>query len=198
MYFPELLEEYKVLLKGMKSEGVTSGSMYQEVKQAIEWMETGYDPAEYRAATRVDAFPMDPYHMQTYVSYLNEEDELLLPEFLQTVRKKVISDFWWEAFNPQPMYANEFVAKYFNDFEWLSEKALYNKERIKDALAGLTDNEKAVFVAIKGEKMTYRKVAQMLGVQKSSVEAYLKRAIAKIERNKTGVQADLFAGLEIA
>ena len=60
MYFPELLEEYKQLLQQMKSEGVTSGEMFREVKQAIEWMETGYDPAEYRAATRVDAFPTDP------------------------------------------------------------------------------------------------------------------------------------------
>lgn len=41
MYFPELLEEYKQLLGQMKLEGVTSGDLYREVKQAIEWMETG-------------------------------------------------------------------------------------------------------------------------------------------------------------
>ena len=60
MYFEDLLEEYRELLGKMKLEGVTSGEMFREVKQAIEWMETGYDPAEYRAATRVDAFPTDP------------------------------------------------------------------------------------------------------------------------------------------
>ena len=61
MYFPDLIEEYKQLLQEMKSEGVTSGDMYREVKQAIEWMETGYDPAEHRAATRTDAYTFDPY-----------------------------------------------------------------------------------------------------------------------------------------
>lgn len=192
-YFPDLLAEYKDLLKQMRADGVTSGDLYREVQQAVRWMETTYDPAETRASTRVDAYTMDPYHMISFVSYLNSEDEELLPEFLQTVRKKVISDFFPYEWHNQEMSAETYVMRYFAHFREMAASASKNKDRINDALKGLTANEKAVFIAIKAEKMTYRRVAQMLGVEKRAVEVYLQRAIRKIERNKNGVQGDLFS-----
>ncbi|MFL0584698.1 sigma factor-like helix-turn-helix DNA-binding protein [Solibacillus silvestris] len=190
MYFEDLLEEYRELLGQMKLEGVTSGEMFREVKQAIEWMETGYDPAEYRAATRVDAFPMDPYHMQSYVSYLNDDDEMLLPDYLQVVRKKIISDFCTDV---EPLQAESYVRRFFSDYARLSDMSWENKQEINGALKGLSANEKASFIAIEAEKMPYAKVATMLGVEKTTVQSYVRRAWQKIRANlDKGTQESLF------
>lgn len=48
----------------MKSEGVISCNLYREFKQAVEWMEIGSDPA-------------DLYHMQTYMAFANDEQDML-------------------------------------------------------------------------------------------------------------------------
>ena len=181
MYFPDLLKQYKQLLKQMKSEGVTSGEMYREVQQAIQWMETGYDPAEYRAATRVDAYPMDPYNMQTYVSYLNSDDEMLLPDFLQTIKSDIVSR--WIPDETDQLRADEFISRHFKSISWAASKASEAKYEILGALRGLSDNEKAAFVAVRAEKMAFSKVATMLGVSKSAVQCYVARAEKKIKRN---------------
>ncbi|MBD8037106.1 hypothetical protein H9635_10145 [Solibacillus sp. A46] len=190
MYFPELLEEYKQLLKQMKSEGVTSGDLYREVKQAIEWMETGYDPAEYRAATRVDAFPMDPYHMQTYMAYVND-DEMLMPEFLVPIKEKIEANFI-DVDVDAPEWQS-YVTFMMRDVNVAVKKANELKEKIKSALKGLTADERAVYVAIKGELMSFSKVAKMLDVSKSTVQSYYERACRKIHYNvQNGSQLSLF------
>ena len=173
MYFPELLAEYKQLLQQMKSEGVTSGDLYREVKQAVEWMETGYDPAEFRASTRVDAYPVDPYHMQTYMAYANDDKDMLdcmlnLQNYIQSHKDE-----------------QRFKA------DW--RKAEDNKRKVNSAMSGLTEDEKAVFVAIEAECMTFSKVARMLDVSKGTVQCYYNRARIKIKRNITGgTQESLF------
>lgn len=184
MYFPDLLEEYKQLLKQMRSEGVTSGDLYSEVKQAITWMETGYDPAEYRAATRVDAYPMDPYHMQTYMAYVNDDD-MLMPEFLAPIKEKIESE--------TPEYSDGYLdyrMRFLNrEISWANER----KAKINGALKGLTKDERAVYVAIEAELMPFSKVAMMLGVSKSTVQSYYERACRKIRCNvQNGSQLDLF------
>ena len=190
MYFPELLEEYRQLLKEMKSEGVTSGSMYQEVKQAIEWMETGYDPAEYRAATRVDAFPMDPYHMQTYMAYVNDDD-MLMPEFMVPLKKKIEEEFAdIDVVAPE---WQSYMAYMMRDLNAAAIKANEQKRRINSALKGLTDDERAVFIAIEAELLPFSKVARMLDISKSTVQSYYNRAKRKIHANIThGTQESLF------
>ena len=171
MYFADLLEEYKQLLKQMKSEGVTSGSMYQEVKQAIEWMETGYDPAEYRAATRIDSYSFDPYHMQNFVAYVNHD--IMLPDNLMTL---VSCEYC----------TNDEVNKS------LKEVAAV-KRKVNDAMAGLTKDERAVYIAIHAELMPFSKVAKMLDVSKSTVQSYYERACRKISNNvNKGSQLDMF------
>ncbi|MER2006701.1 MAG: sigma factor-like helix-turn-helix DNA-binding protein [Psychrobacillus sp.] len=188
MYFPDLLEEYKQLLKQMRSEGVTSGSMFQEVKQAIEWMETGYDPAEYRAATRVDAYPMDPYHMQTYMAYVND-DEMLMPEFLLNVNERV----HWELRNVDEVHEQFYFNRYTKDLNDMVSKAASRKKKLSGAMKGLTADEKAVFVAIEAERIQFSKVARMLDVSKSTVQSYYSRAKRKIHANIThGTQENLF------
>lgn len=188
MYFPELLEEYKQLLKQMKSEGVTSGDLYREVKQAIEWMETGYDPAEYRAATRVDAFPMDPYHMQTYMAYVND-DEMMMPEFLLSVKERV----HWELRNVDPVQEHFYFNRYTKDLNDMVRKAESRKKKLAGAMRGLTADEKAVFVAIEAELLPFSKVARMLDISKSTVQSYYSRAKRKIHANIThGTQESLF------
>ncbi|MGN7478981.1 sigma factor-like helix-turn-helix DNA-binding protein [Solibacillus silvestris] len=173
MYFADLLEEYKQLLGKMKGEGVTSGEMFREVKQAIEWMETGYDPAEYRAATRVDAFPMDPYHMQTYMAYANNEFEML--ESITNLQN------YLESHKDQQRFKAD----------W--RKAEENKKKVNCALKGLTADEKAVFVAIEAERLPFSKVARMLDISKSTVQSYYSRAKRKIHANIThGTQESLF------
>ena len=190
MYFPVLLEEYKQLLKQMKSEGVTSGDLYREVKQAIEWMETGYDPAEYRAATRVDAFPMDPYHMQTYMAYVNDDD-MLMPEFLVQVREKIKSDFV-DIDVEAPEWQN-YIAYMMRDIGPVAKKARERKDKANSALKGLTKDERAVFIAIEAELLPFSKVARMLDISKSTVQSYYSRAKRKINANITqGTQESLF------
>ena len=190
MYFPELLEEYKQLLKEMKSEGVTSGSMYQEVKQAIEWMETGYDPAEYRAATRVDAFPMDPYHMQTYMAYVNDDD-MLMPEFMGSLKKKIEEEF--ADIDVEAPEWQSYMAYMMRDLNASVIKANEEKRRINSALKGLTDDERAVYIAIEAELLPFSKVARMLDISKSTVQSYYIRAKRKIHANIThGTQESLF------
>lgn len=187
MYFEDLLEEYKQLLKQMRSEGVTSGEMYREVKQAIEWMETGYDPAEYRAATRVDAYPMDPYHMQTYMAYVND-DEMLMPSHLLPIKEKVDAEIERHCKDSQHM-----IPIFTREFDRMVGKANERKDKINGALTGLTKDERAVFVAIEGELLPFSKVAEMLEVSKSTVQSYYERAKRKIHANiNKGSQLDLF------
>lgn len=190
MYFPELLEEYKQLLQQMKGEGVTSGEMFREVKQAIEWMETGYDPAEYRAATRVDAYPMDPYHMQTYMAYVNDDD-MLMPEFLNSVKEKIEQKFV-DIEVDAPEWQN-YMAYMMRDLNAATKKANEQKRKINSALKGLTDDERAVYIAIEAELLPFSKVARMLDISKSTVQSYYSRAKRKIHANITyGTQESLF------
>lgn len=190
MYFPELLEEYTQLLKQMKSEGVTSGDLYREVKQAIEWMETGYDPAEYRAATRMDAYCFDPYHMQSFMAYVNDDD-MLMPEFLVPVKEKIEADFI--DIDVEAPEWQSYITFKMRDVNAATKKAVERKEKINGALQGLTADEKAVYVAIEGELMTFGKVAKMLDVSKSTVQSYYERACRKIRCNvNNGSQLDLF------
>ena len=190
MYFEDLLEEYKQLLQQMKGEGVTSGEMFREVKQAIEWMETGYDPAEYRAATRVDAFPMDPYHMQTYMAYVNDDD-MLMPEFMGSLKKKIEENF--ADIDVEAPEWQSYMAYMIRDLKAAAIKANEEKRRINSALKGLTDDERAVFIAIEAELLPFSKVARMLDISKSTVQSYYSRAKRKIHANIThGTQESLF------
>ncbi|MER2009031.1 MAG: sigma factor-like helix-turn-helix DNA-binding protein [Psychrobacillus sp.] len=190
MYFEDLLEEYKHLLQKMKGEGVTSGEMFREVKQAIEWMETGYDPAEYRAATRVDAFPMDPYHMQTYMAYVNDDD-MLMPEFMGSLKKKIEEEF--TDIDVEAPEWQSYMAYMMRDLNAAAIKANEEKRRINSALKGLTDDERAVYIAIEAELLPFSKVARMLDISKSTVQSYYSRAKRKIHANIThGTQESLF------
>lgn len=175
----------------MKSQGTTNGELYREVKEAVFWMETGYDPAEVRAASRVDAYPVDPYHMQSFMAFINDEDEMLLPEQLVTLKQRIISR--WMPDETNKIRADEFVRRHFSSFRYATEKAYDNKNLISGALAGLTDNEKAAFIAIEAEKIPYTKVAKMLGVEKGTVQSYVRRARQKIRMNiDKGTQESLF------
>lgn len=190
MYFPDLLREYKNLLKQMRADGVTSGELYREVQQAIQWMETGYDPAEVRAKLRVDAYTMDLDLMQRYCDYVFDA-EMMMPEQLQTVKKAIASR--WMPGEEDTMRADEFVKRHFSDFRWQLNKSLDSKEKIVGALKGLTDNEKAAFIAIEAEKMKYEQVAKLFGVEKGTVQSYVKRAKQKIRMNLAyGTQDSLF------
>lgn len=70
MYFPDLINEYKQTLKDLKVAGGCL-SMVKDMQEAIKWMETGYDPAEYRAATRTDVYVMDHHLMQDLITYVD-------------------------------------------------------------------------------------------------------------------------------
>ena len=188
MYFPDLIEEYKQLLQQMKAEGVTSGNMYREVKQAIEWMETGYDPAEYRAATRIDSYSFDPYHMQSFMAYVNDDD-ILMPEFLLNVKERV----HWELRNVDPVHEQFYFNSYTKDLNDMVRKSDSRKKKLAGAMQGLTADEKAVYVAIEGELMSFGKVAKMLDVRKSTVQSYYERAKRKINENiNKGTQTNIF------
>lgn len=152
-YFPDLIGEYKQSYKDLlKLEKRVNNindrriikSMLRSTKEIIYWLETGYDPAEVRNDTRIDALVMDHRLMQNVVA-----DALYYTE--ETTETTETTD--------------------------------YNKERIRQALEGLTDNERTVFIMIKAELMSFSKVASILGISKSTVQSYLQRAEKKIQRN---------------
>lgn len=170
-YFPDLVEEYKETLANLKACGGDL-SMQRELKEAIIWMETGYDPAEYRAATRIDAFVMDHHLMQDLISYV--DNDRVTPSRIADVLDNCIDD---------------------SDVKEI-ERMYHIKQEVNAAMRGLTENERAVFVMIKSELMTYGKVAKTLGISRSSVQSYLERAERKIAANiHSGSQQelDLFA-----
>ncbi|WP_042474578.1 sigma factor-like helix-turn-helix DNA-binding protein [Bacillus ndiopicus] len=149
-YFPDLIEEYKQSLKNLQAIGGCS-SMERDLKEAIQWMETGYDPAEYRAATRKDCYVMDHYLMQ---------------QFLITI------DYDFTALNTDELKLNK------------EEERIDSVQNIiREAMVGLTENERKVFVLIRAEYMTFSKVADILEITRSSVQSYLRRAELKIKNN---------------
>lgn len=191
MFFPDLLEEYEQLLQEMKNNGITSGDIYTEIKQAIKWMQTGYDPAEHRAVTRIDAFPTDPYHMQTYMAYVNDDD-MLMPDFLVPIKEK-IEEHFTGVVEANPEEWHDFKEFMMRDVNAAAKKANERKEKINSALLGLTADERAVFIAIAAEGMSYSKVAEMLNVKKGTVQSYMERAQKKIADNlERGSQLSLF------
>lgn len=171
MYFPDLIEEYKQSLKDLRAMGGNL-DMQRDLMEAIKWMETGYDPAEYRAATRTDAFVMDHHLMQDLISYVDSDE--FLPDLLADDIDKC----------EDGSAAREM------------ERLYRTKKDVNEAMAGLTENERAVFILIRAEYMTFSRVAKTLGVSRSSVQSYLERAEGKIQNNlKYGsqVELDLFA-----
>lgn len=156
MYFPDLIDEYKQSLKDLKAAGGCP-SMERDMLEAIKWMETGYDPAEYRAATRQDTFVMDHHLMEDLITYVDSEHTA--PHIFATA-----------------MDNNTTMAVEIN-------RLLKIKKIVNGALAGLTTNERVVFILVKAEYMTFAKVAKILGVTRGTVQNYLKRAERKIDKN---------------
>lgn len=156
MYFPDLIEEYKQSLKQLKAAGGCL-SMERDMSEAIKWMETGYDPAEYCAATRTDAYIMDHHIMQDLIGYTDNE-----------------------SYVPEWMQGHENVHR-----SWTDEVVrLANvKNKINYALNGLTENERAIFIMIRAERMSFGKVAKLLNITRGTVQTHLKRAESKIKNN---------------
>ncbi|WP_193769095.1 sigma factor-like helix-turn-helix DNA-binding protein [Metasolibacillus meyeri] len=156
MYFPDLIAEYKQSLKELRVAGGCP-SMERDMMEAIKWMETGYDPAEYRAATRTDTFVMDHHLMQDLISYTDAES--YVPNWMQ--ESESADDSWTDEILRMANVKNE----------------------IKRALRGLTANERAAFVMVRAECMTFGKAAKVLGIGRSTIQGYLKRAEMKINHN---------------
>lgn len=156
-YFPDLIQEYKQTLKHVRANG-GNASIERDLIEAIKWMETGYDPANYRAITRIDAYVMDHHLMQNFIAYT--DSEAYVPEWFED-RKNSDRLSW--------------------DFEL--QRMISAKVKINNAMEGLTDNERAVFVMIKAQLMTFSQVAKVLGISRSTVQSYLERAEQKIRMN---------------
>ena len=158
MYFPDLIEEYKQSLKELKVAGGCL-SMMKDMQEAIKWMETGYDPAEYRAATRTDVYVMDHHLMQDLITYVDSD------KMTPTVLAEVID------------------CSYDNSAIKEIERMFNVKDTANQALAGLTENERTAFIMIRAEQMTFSKAAKILGVNRGTVQNYVKRAESKIAEN---------------
>lgn len=158
MYFPDLINEYKQTLKDLKVAGGCL-SMVKDMQEAIKWMETGYDPAEYRAATRTDVYVMDHHLMQDLITYVDSVK--MTPDVLAEV-----IDY---------SYDNSAVKEI--------ERMFNVKDTANQAMAGLTENERTAFIMIRAEHMTFSKVAKILGVNRGTVQNYVKRAESKIQNN---------------
>ncbi|MCS5501288.1 DUF134 domain-containing protein [Lysinibacillus sp. A4] len=168
MYFPDLIDEYKQSLKKLKAAGGCS-IMERDMLEAIKWMETGYDPAEYRAATRTDVYVMDHHLMQDLITYVDSE------EMTPGVLAEVI-DY---------SYDNSAVKEI--------ERMFNIKDTLNQAMAGLTENERTAFIMIRAEQMTFSKAAKILGVNRGTVQNYVKRAESKIADNISKEKPFLFA-----
>ncbi|UKJ43470.1 sigma factor-like helix-turn-helix DNA-binding protein [Lysinibacillus sp. ACHW1.5] len=168
MYFPDLIEEYKQSLKELKVVGGCL-SMIKDMQEAIKWMETGYDPAEYRAATRTDVYVMDHHLMQDLITYVDSD------KMTPSVLAEVID------------------CSYDNSVVKEIEKMFNVKDIANQAMAGLTENERTAFIMIRAEQMTFSKAAKILGVSRGTVQNYVKRAESKIANNIRKEKLFLFA-----
>jgi len=168
MYFPDLIEEYKQSLKELKVAGGCL-SMMKDMQEAIKWMETGYDPAEYRAVTRTDVYVMDHHLMQDLITYVDSDN--MTPSVLAEV-----IDY---------NYDNSAVKEI--------ERMFNVKDTANQALAGLTENERTAFIMIRAEQMTFSKAAKILGVNRGTVQNYVKRAESKIADNISKEKLFLYA-----
>lgn len=66
-------------------------------------------------------------------------------------------------------------------------------ERITAMLNNLSDKERAAYLAVKGQNLSYAKAGEILGVSKASVQSYVNRAQDKIDNQvKYGSQNFLF------
>ncbi|SBO17890.1 sigma factor-like helix-turn-helix DNA-binding protein [Carnobacterium divergens] len=66
-------------------------------------------------------------------------------------------------------------------------------ERITAMLNNLSDKERAAYLAVKGQNLSYAKAGEILGVSKASVQSYVNRAQDKIDNQvKYGSQNYLF------
>lgn len=66
-------------------------------------------------------------------------------------------------------------------------------ERITAMLNNLSDKERAAYLAVKGQNLSYAKAGEILGVSKASVQTYVNRAQDKIDNQvKYGSQNFLF------
>ncbi|MCO6018260.1 hypothetical protein CKN86_02270 [Carnobacterium divergens] len=66
-------------------------------------------------------------------------------------------------------------------------------ERITAMLNNLSDKERAAYLAVKGQNLSYAKAGELLGVSKASVQSYVNRAQDKIDNQvKYGSQNFLF------
>lgn len=168
MYFPDLIDEYKQSLKELKAAGGCPG-MERDMLEAIKWMETGYEPAEHRAATCTDVYVMDHHLMQDLIMYVDSD--------------KKSSDMLAE------------VIDYSSDNSAVKEiERMFNVKNIANkALAGLTKNERTAFIMIRAEHMTFGKAAKILGVNRGTVQNYVKRAESKIANNIRKEKLFLFA-----
>lgn len=159
MYFPDLIDEYKQSLKKLKAAGGCS-SMERDMLKAIKWMETGYDPAVYRAATRTDVYVMDHHLMQDLIVYVDSNTDV----------PKLITDAIDLCIDK---------AAAMKEIE-----RLYNlKKFVNNAMTGLTINERIVFIMIRAERLSFGRVAKLLNVTRGTVQSYLKRAESKINQN---------------
>ena len=66
-------------------------------------------------------------------------------------------------------------------------------ERVTAMLNNLSDKERAAYLAVKGQNLSYAKAGEILGVSKASVQSYVNRAQDKIDNQvKYGSQNYLF------
>ncbi|WP_338651265.1 hypothetical protein [Lysinibacillus sp. Y5S-8] len=135
MYFPDLIDEYKQSLKELKAGG--SSSMERDMLEASKWMETGYDPAEYRAATHTDVYVMDHHLMQDLIMYVDSDKKS--PDVLAEVIDS--------------SYDNSAIKEI--------ERMFDIKDKANQAMAGLTENERTAFIMIRAEQMAFSKAEKV-------------------------------------
>lgn len=66
-----------------------------------------------------------------------------------------------------------------------------DRDRIREALALLTDREKEMFLLHKVECFSYERIADLLGVKKSTVQTTIKRASLKMQRQQEDMNRSL-------
>lgn len=84
------------------------------------------------------------------------------------------------------VYLNQLKTEY-------SEMTEEELQELHIFLQGMTPQEKDVFISIKGQGNTFKQTAQFMGISKSTVQKYLKRAEKKVEKHlEIGIQTALF------
>lgn len=97
--------------------------------------------------------------------------------FKQKEKEKVVRKYEWRMAGPEPTYASP--------QEEMEEKEF--QQQLEDAIAGLPDGAREVFLLNRMDGLKYREIAELLGISQKAVEKRMHRALVELRELHAGI-----------